>query len=91
MMQRRVSLGLGNAMIAHQILLWGLFSLAMGTLAVSTLTAGLILGDAYASWTPGLFLTPAVSLVASICLWLGFFPPASYRRLIAGKEVAQPV
>lgn len=90
MMRRRVALGIGDVVIAHQILLWGCFSLAMGSLAVSTLTAGFVLGDAYGTWIPGLFLTPVVSLVASVCLWLGFFPPASYRRWIGGHEAATP-
>lgn len=88
MMRRRVALGLGDAVVAHQILLWGFFSLAMGSLAVSTLTAGFIMGEAYVTWTPGTFLTPIVSLVASVCLWLGFFPPASYRRFIGVGPVA---
>jgi hypothetical protein len=83
MMRRRAALGLGDAAIAHQILLWGVFSFTMGVLAISSLAAGYALGEAYAQWTPGLFLTPAISLVASICLWLAFFPPASYRRLFA--------
>lgn len=85
MMRRRAALGLGDPVVAHQILLWGAFSLCMGTLAISSLTAGWVLGDAYAQWTPGAFLTPTASLVASICLWLGFFPPAFYRRLVAGS------
>jgi hypothetical protein len=85
MMRRRVALGLGDPVVAHQILLWGFFSLAMGSLAVTTLAAGYLLGDAYSTWTPALFMTPVVSLIASICLWLGFFPPASYRRLVGSR------
>ena len=88
MMQRRVALGLGDVVIAHQILLWGCFSLTMGSLAVSNLAAGVILGAAYGTSIPVLFVTPVASLVASICLWLGFFPPASYRRLIGGQEAS---
>jgi hypothetical protein len=83
MMRRRAALGLGDPVIAHRILMWGLFSLTMGTLAIASLTAGFALGDAYASWAPGPFITPALSLVASVCLWIGFFPPAAYVRVVA--------
>jgi hypothetical protein len=87
MMRRRAALGLGDPMIAHQILLWGTFSLLMGLLAVTSLTAGMLLREAYAQWSLGPFITPTLSLLASICLWLGFFPPAFYRRRIAGVGV----
>lgn len=86
MLRRRAAIGLGDPVIAHQILLWGVFSLTMGLLAVSSLSAGWVLGPAYAQWTPGLFLTPAITLIASICLWLGFFPPAAYRRFVAARS-----
>jgi len=86
LMRKRVALGLGDPIIAHQIMLWGFFSLTMGSLAVCTLSAGYILGDAYDGSAASLFITPVASLVASICLWLGFFPPASYRRMIGGQE-----
>ena len=85
MMKRRLALGLGDPIVAHQILLWGCFSLTMGMLAVSSLSAGWVLREAYTQWAPGQFITPTASLVASICLWLGFFPPAAYRRLIGGS------
>lgn len=88
MMRRRAALGLGDPVIAHQILLWAVFSLSMGTLAIASLTAGVVLGEAYADWTPGQFFTPVLSLIASICLWLGFFPPAAYRRLVAREAAA---
>jgi hypothetical protein len=83
MMRRRAALGLGDPVIAHRILLWGLFSLTMGTLAVASISAGWALGDAYATWMPGRFITPVMSLVASVLLWLGFFPPAAYERFVA--------
>lgn len=86
MLRRRAALGLGDPVVAHRILMWGLFSGTMGTLAVASLTAGFVLGDAYSSWTPGLFLTPVLSLVASVCLWLGFFPPAAYQRFVARHQ-----
>ena len=92
MMRRRAALGLGDAVIAHRILLWGLFSLTMGTLAVASISAGYALGDAYATWLPGRFITPVLSLVASVLLWLGFFPPAAYERFVArhSPSVATP-
>ena len=85
MMKRRGALGLGDPLIAHQILLWGCFSLTMGMLAVTSLAAGWVLREGYTSFAPAQFITPTASLVASICLWLGFFPPAAYRRLIGGS------
>lgn len=88
MLRLRASLGLADPVIAHRILMWGLFSLTMGTLAVTSLVAGSLLGDAYSSWAPGQFITPAASLIASICLWLGFFPPAAYERFIARRAAA---
>jgi len=86
MMRRRASLGLGDPVVAHQVLMWGLFSLTMGTLAIASLTAGWMLGERYTGSLVALFLTPSLSLVGSVCLWLGFFPPAFYRRLIAGRR-----
>jgi hypothetical protein len=85
MLARRAELGLADPVVAHQILMWGLFSLAMGTLAVASLAMGVVIGDGYSSSPAAQLLTPAVSLVASICLWLGFFPPAAYRRMVARR------
>ena len=85
MMRKRGALGLGDPMIAHQILLWGCFSLTMGALAVTSLTAGWVLREGYTQSVPAQFITPTASFVASICLWLGFFPPAAYRRLIGAS------
>jgi hypothetical protein len=90
MLKRRVELGLGDPVVAHQILMWGLFSLTMGTLAITSLTAGFLLRDAYSTWAPAVFITPTLSLVASICLWLGFFPPAAYKRLILPRSTIDP-
>jgi len=91
MLRRRVALGLGDPVIAHQILLWGIFSMLMGLLAISSFAAGFVLREAYTQWTPGLFLTPAITFVASICLWLGFFPPPAYRRLVARRAPSPAV
>jgi len=91
MMRRRAALGLADPVIAHRILMWGLFSLCMGALAITSLTAGLVLGDAYQAWAPGRFITPVASLFASVCLWLGFFPPAAYSRLVARRSGLAPI
>jgi hypothetical protein len=88
MMNRRAALGLGDAVVANQVLMWGLFSLSMGTLAIASLSAGVILGEGYTSSIPARFLTPTMSLVAAICLWLGFFPPAFYRRMVGGEAAS---
>lgn len=88
MMRRRARLGLGDPVVAHQVLMWGLFSLSMGTLAIASLTAGFVLREGYTTSTLAQLLTPTMSLIASICLWLGFFPPAFYRRFVAGGAAA---
>lgn len=85
MLRRRAALGLGDPVVAHRILLWGLFSLSMGLLAVTSLTTGWVLGPAYSQWLPARLITPGITLVASICLWLGFFPPKAYERLVAAR------
>lgn len=91
MMRRRAALGLADPVMAHRILMWGLFSLCMGGLAITSITAGWVLGDAYRAWAPGRFITPTASLFAAVCLWLGFFPPAAYSRFVARRSgLARP-
>jgi hypothetical protein len=92
MLRRRAALGLGDPVIAHRILMWGLFSLTMGTLAIVSLAVGYALGstEGFNAWTPARFITPTLSLIASILLGLGFFPPVAYQRFVARRmETAQ--
>jgi hypothetical protein len=83
LMRRRVRLGLVDAELAHRFLLWGLaggcafllFALGM----LSRLTGG-------ATASASLIGQPLLGLASGVCIWLAFFPPARYVRLLAREQ-----
>lgn len=82
---RRVPLGLADPLIAHRFWLWGISGLcATG----SVVTGGVFrFGlDRELSSTVVPFAAVQVALfVASVGLWLAFYPPAAYRRWLVGS------
>jgi hypothetical protein len=82
-MRKRVAVGLTLPLVANRFLLWG-FATACGAAAFAIVDAGLVwvsIDSARFAWLRiGLSL---FGIAASVCLWLAFVPPESYRRYIA--------
>lgn len=90
LMRRRVALGLADPLVANRFLLWG--TGALGTaLAVWSASVPYVLtlasGPALVlAWTPAIHLvTASVGVVTVAIYYLTFFPPAPYRRWVAGE------
>jgi hypothetical protein len=87
LMRRRVALGLAEPLVANRFLVWG--SASLGT-ALATWTASLpyfLASDpaAAVAWRPLIHVATATFGVATVALYaLTFFPPAAYRRRLAG-------
>jgi hypothetical protein len=84
--RRRLSLGLSDSLICNRLLLWSLF-------ATTQLCVALAILPQYASYEQqNLFsatwdtLIGALEIFSVAAIWLVFFPPAAYRRWIAGGE-----
>lgn len=87
--RRQLRLGLCEPEVCNRFLLWGLF----GALQV---TASLALLGQYASYeSEGAFTTAWDVVMAAIeggsllPIWLAFFPPAFYRRWLAGARLTR--
>jgi hypothetical protein len=88
MMRRQARLGLGDPVVASQILLWGVASTAI---AVMVGLWGLAPHLGYASvldWSAGTFAANALGLVGAGSLHLAFMPPAAWRRWIERRSTA---
>jgi hypothetical protein len=88
MMRRQVRLGLGDPVVAPQILLWGIASTVTGVMLALW---GLAPHLGYASvldWSAGTFAANALGLVAAGSLHLAFMPPAAWRRWIEKRAAA---
>lgn len=89
LLRRRLRLGLADPLIAHQILLWGVSAAAM------TLLLGIMAAGRFATGVEGVFWPPAViascplGVLAAAGIWLAFFPPRAYRRLVVGRAGRQ--
>jgi hypothetical protein len=84
--RRRVRLGLCGPLVCNRLLLWALF----GALQVC---ASLVLFPQYAQYERDNLFTAtwdgfygACVIASLVMIWLVFFPPAAYRRWIAGGE-----
>ena len=88
MMRRQARLGLGDPVVATQILLWGV---ASTVIAVMVALWGLAPHLGYASvldWSAGTFAANALGLVGAGSLHLAFMPPTALRRWIEKRAVA---
>lgn len=88
MMRRRVALGLADRLVTHRIALWGVGML--GALVGNLFTiysfgrgAGVIQVGSAANLVPA-----TAGMIAAICLFFGFMPPAFYRRWLEGRSAA---
>ena len=81
---KRVKLGLSDPLLANRFLLWGLF----GATQVCTMVVEIPMNIGFE--TRGIFSTwpdatiGALEILTIAIVWLGFFPPAAYRRWING-------
>jgi hypothetical protein len=78
MLRRRLALGLADAIVTNRVLLWGLTGVSAGV-ALVTITLLRLLDVTYSA-PVALFTAAACGLVASVCLYLAFLPPAAYLR-----------
>ena len=77
-MQRRVAIGLGDALVANRFLLWGLGAGAAGLGSAIGTVVGALAGRPMTDM-PGLTLTLSLfGLASASALWLAFVPPARY-------------
>ena len=88
LLRRRTAIGLADPIVANRFFLWG--TGAIGTaLATWASSVSLFLVhdlDRYASWIPVTQVATATIGIATVSLYyLTFFPPAAYRRWIAGS------
>lgn len=84
----RIPLGLAEPVASNRMLLWGLAALSewliYAAVAITILAGqpdGFLTGDA-ALWVS------AFGASAATCMWLGFFPPRSYRRWIEARATS---
>lgn len=87
-MRRRQQLGLADPVIAHQFLLWGVSSTAMGSLCAWVAVARHLLGVSPMEWPPSATVIAALGLVASTSIYAAFFPPRAWRRWVAARARA---
>jgi hypothetical protein len=91
-MRRRVSLGLGDELVANRFLLWGLASLSSAgsiwAVNVPVLTGASIAASGGTGLAEiCLILTGALGTATVGTYWLTFFPPVWYRRQFSGEGV----
>jgi hypothetical protein len=88
MMRRQARVGLGDPVVAAQIRLWGVASLAISAMLVFW-TLAPHLGHASArGWPTGMFAANALGLVAAGSLHLAFLAPAAWRRWIEERAAS---
>jgi len=81
--RRRLRLGLADPMVTNRFLLWGIGLTAIAILMGTTLWASALGVDpTVAGW---ILLESLLGLVGAVSIWLTFFPPAAYRRLVTAR------
>jgi len=84
-LRRRLALGLADPLTTNRLMLWALAALSewLIYLAVAvTILAGR--PDGFLTGNAALWVS-AFGVAGSICMWIGFFPPETYRRWIAER------
>ena len=85
MMRRQARLGLGDPVVAAQIRLWGVASMAIGAMMVIWALAPHLGHTSGRGWPTGVFAANALGLVGAGSLHLAFLSPAVWRRWIAER------
>jgi hypothetical protein len=78
LMRRRAGLGLGDALVANRLLLWGVGTGAIAAVALLHLVAQLF--GRYELPPSLVGVVSSLVLVTAVAEWLAFFPPRAYRR-----------
>lgn len=90
--RRRARIGLGNVLVQNRLLLWGISAVVMGTISISAtllyLTASDTVDATLKQNQAGDFYG-ALAALASVALWLAFFPPKRYRRWLEASFIRE--
>lgn len=92
-LRRRRALGLSDPVVVNRFLLFGIWTAGMVGLWLDAVAARLLVSLAVpaAAFEPKLYVTgSACGLVQVVSIWLAFFPPRSYRRLVARSAPPAP-
>jgi hypothetical protein len=81
LMRRRAQIGLGDALVANRMQLWGIGTGAVAGVALLHLVAALFGAHELPPSLVG--VVSSLVLVAAIAEWFAFFPPRFYRRRFA--------
>ena len=79
-LQKRARLGLSDPLVANRTMLFGLCSAAVVVSITISYSSQLVFGATPPVWTAT--LASSSLLIGAGAIWLGFFPPASYRARI---------
>jgi hypothetical protein len=87
--QRRLSVGLTDALVCNRFLLFGCFGiLQMGSVGVLIpMYIGYEITGIFSTWSDRVLGSFELLTVATI--WIAFFPPAVYRRWMGGSALAE--
>jgi hypothetical protein len=84
MMRRRLTLGLGDPVVADRFRLWALSATAVAV-AFAAFLAGRLCASDGAMSAPVLIATSLAGIVAGVTVLLAFSPPAAYLRHVAAR------
>jgi hypothetical protein len=88
MMRRQARVGLGDPVVTAQIQLWGVATLAVGTMLALWALAPHLGHASVQEWPAGAFLANALGLVGAGSVHLAFLPPLAWRRWIEGRAAS---
>ena len=91
LMRRRLALGLVDPLVANRFFLWGTGSVGTALATWTASTPYFLMGHPAlaVAWNPFIQILTATFGVATVTVYyLTFFPPAAYRRWIAGAPAA---
>jgi hypothetical protein len=86
LMRRRMRIGMGDALVANRMLLWG-----VGTGAIAAVAGLHLVAQLFGRYELPPSLIGVVSLLVlttALCEWLAFFPPRAWRERFAVSEAS---
>jgi hypothetical protein len=85
-MQRRVAIGLGDALVANRFLLWSIGAGSAGLGSAFGIVVGLVSGRQMTEMPAVTLVLSLAGLAAASALWLGFVPPARYVAWVRAQD-----
>lgn len=85
-MQRRVAIGLGDALVANRFLLWSIGAGTAGLGSAIAIVVGIVSGHQMTELPAVTLMLSLTGLVAASALWLGFVPPARYVAWVRAED-----